>query len=180
MNRVPYVHLKKMVDFFYSTDYDEDPPEVANTSVLQLHAQIILLADQYDIPGLLFIAEKKFRARCVDSWDALEFLHSMRELYKLTPPSIIRLRETACVEIRGHLPEMLDDAVTEDCFEKTVLEVPDFAKDLLSGYINRPLMGYCGTRRSNQSMECLQTRCQNCNKGQGGRKRMRMSSGNLW
>lgn len=180
MNHVSYVHLKKLIDFFYSTDYDEDLPEVANTSVLQLHAQMFLLADQYDIPGLLFIAVKKFRARCVNSWDALEFLHSMREIYKLTPPAIIRLRETACVVIRGYLPEMLDDAVTADCFEKTVLEVPDFAKDLLSGYINRPLMGYCDTCRSNQSMECLQTRCQNCNRGQGGHKRMRISSGDLW
>jgi hypothetical protein len=179
MNHVPYVHLKKMIDFFYSTDYDEDLPEIANTSALQLHAQMFLLADQYDIPGLLFIAAKKFRARCVNSWDALEFLQSMRELYKLTPPSIIRLRETACVVIRGRLPEMLDDAVTADCFEKTVLEIPDFAKDLLSAYISRPLMGYCDTCRSNQSMECLQTRCQNCNKGQGGRKRMRISSSDL-
>jgi hypothetical protein len=133
MNHVPFVHLKKMIDFLYSTDYDEDSLEVANTSVLQLHAQMFLLADQYDIPGLLFIAAKKFRARCVSSWDALQFLQTMHDLYKLTPPSIIRLRETACVVIQGHLPEMLDDAVTADCFEKTVLEVPDFAKDLLSG-----------------------------------------------
>jgi hypothetical protein len=180
MDHVPYVHLRKMVDFFYSTDYDEDLLEVANTSVLQLHAQMFLLADQYDIPGLLFIAAKKFRARCVNSWNALEFLHSIRDLYKLTPSSIIRLRETACVVIRGYLPEMLDDAMTAECFEKTVLEVPEFAKDLLQGYIDRPLMGYCDTCRCNQSMECLQTRCQNCNKGQGGRKRMRISSGDSW
>jgi hypothetical protein len=180
MNHVPYVHLRKMIDFFYSTDYDGDVLEVANTSVLQLHAQMFLLADQYDIPGLLSIAAKKFRARCIDSWDALELLQSMRDLYKLTPPSMIRLREFACVVIRGHLPEMLDDAVTAECFEKTVLEVPEFAKDLLIGYIDRPLMDYCDTCRSNQSMECLQTRCQNCNKGQGGRKRMRISSSDSW
>jgi hypothetical protein len=180
MNHVPFVHLKKMIDFLYSTDYDEDSLEVANTSVLQLHAQIFLLAGRYNIPGLLSIAVKKFRARCVDFWDALELLQSMRDVYKLTPPSMIRLRETACVVIQGHLPEMLDDAVTAECFEKTVLEVPDFAKDLLSGYINRPLMGYCDTCRSNQSMECLQTRCQNGNKGQGGRKRMWISDDDSW
>jgi hypothetical protein len=177
MDHVPHMHLRKMIDFFYSTDYDDDLSETANTSVVQLHAQMFLLADQYDIPGLLFIAAKKFRARCVDSWDAL---HSMRNLYKLTPPSMIGLREFACVVIPGHLPEMLDDAVTAECFEKTVLEVPEFTKDLLNGYIDRPLMGYCDTCRSNQSMECLQTRCQNCNKGQGGCKRMRITSGESW
>jgi hypothetical protein len=139
---------------------------------------MFLLADQYDIPGLLCIAAKKFHARCVNSWNALEFLHSMRNLYKLTPPSIIRLRETACVVIRGHLPEMLDDASTADCYAKTVLQVPEFAKDLLQSYIDRPLIGYCDTCRSNQSLECLQTRCRNCNKGQGCCKRMQISSGN--
>jgi hypothetical protein len=180
MDHVPYVYLGKMIDFFYSTDYDEDLLEAADISVLQLHAQMFLLADQYDIPGLLFITAKKFRARCVNSWDALEFLHSMRDLYKLTPPPIIRLREFACVMIRGYLPEMLDDGVTAECFEKTVLEIPDFAKDILQSYIDRPLVGYCDTCRSNQSMECLQTRCQSCNKGQGGRKRMRISSSDSW
>jgi hypothetical protein len=38
MEHLPHVHLRKMIDFFYSHDYDDDPLEAANTSVLQLHA----------------------------------------------------------------------------------------------------------------------------------------------
>jgi hypothetical protein len=34
MDHVPYVHLGKMIDFFYSTDYDEDLLEAADISVL--------------------------------------------------------------------------------------------------------------------------------------------------
>jgi hypothetical protein len=177
---VSHVHLRKLVGFFYSNDYDEDLPEEADISVLQLHAQMFLLADQYDIPQLLLVAGEKFYARCVSSWDALEFLHSMCDLYKLTPPSIIRLRRTACVVIRGYLPEMLDDAVTAECYEKIILEISDFVRDLLQSYIHDPLIGYCDTCRSNQGMDCLQTRCQKCNKGQGGCKRMRISSGDSW
>jgi hypothetical protein len=180
MDHVPHVHLTKMIEFFYNTDYNENLSEAADMSVLQLHAQMFLLADQYDIPALLSIAMRKFQARCIRSWNTLEFLHSMRDLYKLAPPSIVRLRKSACLVIREHLPEMLDDAVTAECYEKIVLEVPEFARDLLQSYIQSPLLGFCDTCRSNQSMESLQTRCQKCNKGQGGRKRMRMSSADLW
>jgi hypothetical protein len=180
MDHVPHVYLRKMIDFFYSTDYDEDLPEAADTSVLQLHTETFLLADQYDITGLLSIVAKKYWARCVSAWDALEFLHSLRNLYKLAPPSIFRLRKFACLVVRGHLPEMLDDAVTTECYEKTILEIPEFAKDLLHSYIHSPLIGYCDTCRSNQDMESLQTRCQNCSKGQGGHNRMRILSGDSW
>jgi hypothetical protein len=46
MDHVSHVHLRKLVGFFYSNDYDEDLPEEADISVLQLHAQMFLLADQ--------------------------------------------------------------------------------------------------------------------------------------
>jgi hypothetical protein len=57
MDHMPHVNLRKMMDFFYHADYKEDPEDTAEISVLQLHAQTFLLADQYDIPGLLSIAE---------------------------------------------------------------------------------------------------------------------------
>jgi hypothetical protein len=176
MDHVPHVNLRKMMEFFYETDYDEDLQDTTDITILQLLVQMFLLADQYDIPGLLSIAEEKFRARCVSLGNALESLHVMRDLYAVTPPSIVRLRKIACMVLRGYLPEVLNDAVAAECYERTPLGSPEFMKDLLQSYIYGSLIGYCDMCRLNQSMECLQTRCRKCDRGHNGLRRVIMSS----
>jgi len=77
MGHVPHFVWKQMVNFFYNMDYDDDLPDEADMSPLQLHAQIFVLADQYDIPGLSTIALKKYPYRCAVSWVPMEFLASI-------------------------------------------------------------------------------------------------------
>ncbi|OAL42720.1 hypothetical protein IQ07DRAFT_525665, partial [Pyrenochaeta sp. DS3sAY3a] len=160
--------LENLVEFFYSMDHDEVMPEGTNVSPLQLHAQMFALADRYDISELLSVAAKKYCERCTNSWEPIEFLDSIEDVYELTPASMDSLRKAACVTIRRHLPGILDDSVTAERYEKALSENPDFAKDLLHSYIDKPLFGHCGTCHSEQSMEPLQTRCQRCKKGQSG------------
>ncbi|KAF3031312.1 hypothetical protein E8E12_001487 [Didymella heteroderae] len=168
MGHVPYHLLERLISFFYNMDYDEASAESANESTLQLHAQMYAFVDQYDIPELLSRAKGKYCERCIKAWDSLEFLLSVPVVFESTPASLIGLRQAACVALRRYLPGMFEDPNIAECFEKTLSANPAFAKRLLENYIKTPLFGYCRTCRSDHGMEPLQTRCQKCNKGQGG------------
>ena len=168
MGHVPRGQVERLVAFFYHTDYEKASTEGTSESPFQLHARMFALADQYDIPELLLRAAERYRETCVNSWDSLDFLSSISTVYESTPASVVELRQTACVAIRKHLPGMLEDAVTAECFGKIISENSTFAKDLLESYIKNPLFGYCRTCRTDHGMEPLQTRCHSCNKGQGG------------
>lgn len=143
MDYVPYIELKKLVNFFYSSEYDDCLPEDANVSLLQLHARMFSLADQYDIPSLSNLAAEKYSSRCIASWTPLELLVSLQDVYETTPLSIRRLHNTACMAVRKHLPGMLDNKEVAEMYEKVLSETPDFKKDVLRCYITNPLYGHC-------------------------------------
>ena len=165
MDHVHHIELKKLVDFFYSSEYDDCLPEEADISLLQLHARMFALADQYDIPGLSHLAAEKYFSRCTASWEPLEFLVSLQDVYETTPVSTRLLRNTACTAIRKQLPRMLDNKDVAEMYDKILSGTPDFTKDLLRCYVSNPLYGYCQSCYSYQPMEALQGRCKKCKKG---------------
>ena len=168
---VSYLELKKMVDFFYSMDYDDGTPEVTEQeagprlSLLQLHARMFALGDRYDIPGLRDMAVKKYSSRCAVSQDPLELLGSVCDVYRRTPGSIRQLRNATCILIRKKLPKMLEDEAAMTVYEMVLSEIPEFTKDLLGIFVKAPLCGDCSTCGSNQAFEALQVRCKRCGKG---------------
>ncbi|KAJ6284636.1 hypothetical protein J3E71DRAFT_359388 [Bipolaris maydis] len=168
MDHVQHMELEKLVDFFYSSKYDDCLLERADISLLQLHARMFALADWYDIPGLSHLAVKKYSSRCTTSWEPLEFLVSLQDVYGDTPADIKPLRNTACWAIWRHLPEILDNKEVATMYNKTLSEIPDFTKDLLRCYVTIPFIGYCQSCHSYQQMEVLQGRCTKCNKGNLG------------
>jgi hypothetical protein len=157
-----------MVHFFYNLDYDDDLPDGMDMSPLQLHTRMFALADQYDIPSLSTIAVEKYSSRCAASWMPMEFLASVQDIYETTPVCIRELRDMACTIIRKHLPEMLDNKEVAEIYERTLVEEPEFAKDLLQSYVSSSLYGDCMTCVSSQPMEALQARCKKCGKGNSG------------
>lgn len=168
MGHVRYIELKKLVDFFYSSEYDDCLPEDADISLLQLHARMFALADQYDIPGLSNLAAEKYSSRCTASWTPLELIVSLQDVYETTPVSIRQLRNIACMAVRKHLPEMLNNKEVAEMYDKVLSETPDFTKDLLRCYVSNPLYGHCQSCRSFQPMEALQGRCKKCKRGNSG------------
>lgn len=168
MGHVRHIELKKMVAFFYNLDYDNDLPEEADMSLLQLHVRMFALADQYDIPGLSVLAADKYSSRCVVTWRPMEVLTSIPDVYGTTPLYIRQLRDTACTAIREHLPRMLQDKDVEETYEMILAEIPEFTKDLLRSYVSNPLYGDCQWCGSCQPMEALQGRCKKCKKGNSG------------
>ena len=168
MGHVRYIELKKLVDFFYRSEYDDCLPEDADVSLLQLHAKMFALGDQYNIPSLSNLAAEKYSARCTASWTPLELLVSLEDVYEATPHSIRLLRNTACMAVRHHLPAMLGNKEVAEMYEKVLSETPDFTKDLLKSYVNNPLYGNCRSCCSLQPMEALQGRCKTCKRGNSG------------
>ena len=173
MTDISYLELENMVDFFYSMDYDDSIPEDTKAeppphiSPLQLHAQMFALGDRYDISGLRDVAVKKYSSRCAIS-EPLEIIGSVYDIYERTPTSIRQLRNLACIRMRDHLPKMLDEEGVRTVYQRVLIEVPEFSRDLLDLYVKAPLYGNCSTCCSHQAFEALQARCKLCGKGRSG------------
>ena len=171
---ISHLELKKMVQFFYSMSYDDKILEVTERetespiSLLQLHARMFALGDRYDIPGLMDVAVNKYSSRCTVSWEPLQFLESICDIYERTPSSVKDLRNAACIRMRKHLPKMLDNEAVATAYEKVLTEVPEFTKDMLGIYVTAPLYGDCSTCGSHQAFHPLQVRCNGCGKGKPG------------
>ncbi len=169
-----YLELKKMVTFFYSMNYDDDIPEATeqetplHISLLQLHARMFALGDRYDIPGLRDVAVKKYSSRCVIFLEPVEFLESIYDVYERTPTSIKQLRNAACTQMRKNSLEILDNKIAATVYEKVLVEVPEFTRNMLELYVRAPSYGECTTCCSNQAFEVLQARCKRCGKGRSG------------
>lgn len=152
-----YLELKKMVGFLYSTSYDDEIPEETkqeagnHISLLQLHARMFALGDRFDVLGLREVAVKKYLSRGVGSWEPLEFLESIYDVYRRTPTSIRQLRNVVGRLVRKNLRKMLDDEVIAKGYDKVLDEVPEFTKDLLGIYTKAPLYKDCLTCSSNQA-----------------------------
>ena len=162
LNDVPFLMLDKLVQFFYSMDYDDILPENADVFLLKLHAKMFALADRFEIPDLLSVVANKYSFRCLTSWEPLEFLSSIQDVYDGRPPSVSSLRRIAYTAIRRNLPAMLDDEIVLGQYDQTVTESPDFAQDLLRSYVMNPVFSRCYTCSSHQGMEILQVRCKQC------------------
>jgi len=172
MADMSYTELNKMVNFFYSMNYDDEIPEEETgyetgppISLLQLHARMFALGDRYDIPGLRDMAVKKYSSRAAVPGMPLELLESIYDVYNGTPASVRQLRDAAGVLVRKNLPKMLDEAAVAAAYEKVLTEVPEFTKELLGIYVKAALFGECHTCGPNQGMEALQVRCMRCGKG---------------
>ena len=174
MADMSYLELEKMVDFFYSMDYDAGIPEDAEPEnpshmyPLQLHARMFALGDRYDISGLRDVAVKKYSSRCTGALDSLEFIESIHDVYETTPMSVRQLREAACSLMRRDLPQRLDDEAFRTVYEKVLVEVPEFTRDMLGLYVRAPVYRNCSTCCSYQAFEALQMRCKLCGKGRSG------------
>ena len=161
MADIIYLELKKMVNFFYSLSYNDNISEAtdqetpSHISPLQLHARMFTLGDRFDIPGLRDVAVKKYSSRCAISLEPLEFIESIYDVYKRTPASAGQLRNAACILLRKNLLKMLDDEAFATIYEKVVIEVPEFTRDMLELYVEASLNGDCSTCSSNQAFEAL-------------------------
>ncbi|KAH8725154.1 hypothetical protein GQ44DRAFT_707845 [Phaeosphaeriaceae sp. PMI808] len=155
MRHVPLPELKYMISFFYTLDYDE-----TGSCLLDTHARMYGLADQYEILNLGILALGKYKERCLLSWSLKEFSDSIKDIYDTTPESMQGLRQTVCSITRERLPRILKNNDAAELYEKTLDENPEFTKDLLASYVRNNLAGRCSSAYGSLSnaMQEMRTR----------------------
>lgn len=153
-----------MLRYFYTGRYTE-PMNESKGLPLQLHAQVLTynLADKYDIPTLMRLAEKKFRSTLDQGPTPEEYLSVVSDVYSIPTPTNV-LRAIAVEYARTRLRDMMQSADLET-LRATLQNVPEFAFDVIRLFVNAPLRGRCSSCGPNQNAEALQARCLNCGKG---------------
>ncbi|KAL1969767.1 hypothetical protein VTN77DRAFT_7276 [Rasamsonia byssochlamydoides] len=170
MNEDSLPMVRKLIDYFYTADYDQNV-ESADTecappiSALQIHVRMFVLADKYDIEGLRVLSSEKYSNRLMSPCSALEFLESVPDVYTLTAPSVRVLRDEVTHFARVNLENYIQDQSVREVYEKIATEVPHFVKDVLDSFITAPFIGTCFNCGPRTSMKVLQARCRKCGKG---------------
>ncbi|TFB02702.1 hypothetical protein CCMA1212_005126, partial [Trichoderma ghanense] len=136
--------VQRMVEYLYTGDYqskaaDQGQTEEANEPVV--HVTMFGLADMYLIDGLLTLAETKFRAAVKAEGIASVLLLHVRRVYDLQCDSSKVLREIMVEELRERITNINEfyQKMLQDLFA----EIPEFAKDIATSFIQRPLTGRC-------------------------------------
>jgi hypothetical protein len=166
MNEDPLNMVEKLIDYFYTADYDECVVSAGETeygpvvSGFQVHTRMFALADKYDIEGLRILSVEKYSRRLKEASTSpkyQEFLESVPEVYDLPPPSARPLRNEVTHFARISLAKFLKGQSVREAYEKIAVDTPDFIKDVLDLYMEE-----CFTCGSHQAMDA---RCRQCGRG---------------
>jgi hypothetical protein len=131
--------VEKLVDYFYTMDYDENGSGQLEQHIsgLQVHARMFALADKYDVEGLRELSSEKFQARSITSpKNVLELLESVPDVYTLTPPSQKTLRYKVAFKVKKVLKDHLQNRSVREVYERIATEYSDFVKGVLDVYIS--------------------------------------------
>ena len=132
-----------MVDYFYTGDYQHKAPDEADkVHEIVVHLTMFGLADMYLIDGLLALAQTKFsQAVKAERMVSVLFLH-VKRVYDLQCDSSEVLREIMVEQLRERIPGMDE---TKQTFMKSLFhEIPEFASDIATSFVRRPLTGNTG------------------------------------
>lgn len=158
------VLVEIMLKYFYTGKYNE-PINESEELRLPLQIQVLTynLADKYDIPALMGLAEEKFKSTLSGGPIPEEYLSVVSDVYTI-PTSTNTLRAIAVEYARMKFRDMMQSTDLE-ILRATLQNVPEFAFDVFQLFVNAPLRGHCHSCGPNQSAEALQARCINCGKG---------------
>ncbi|KAH6715823.1 hypothetical protein BKA61DRAFT_334093 [Leptodontidium sp. MPI-SDFR-AT-0119] len=156
--------VEVMLKYFYTGKYNE-PINESGDLHLRLQVQVLTynLADKYDVPTLMGLVEKRFKATLGVGPTTAEFLSTVADVYTI-PTSSNALRATAATYARIEFRDMMQGPDLE-ILRATLQDVPEFAFDVLQLFANTPLIGRCHSCGPNQAAEALQARCIKCGKG---------------
>ena len=153
-----------MLKFFYTGNYNEPANESGGIRFEIRTAVIIyILADKYDIPALMELAERRFKFSLSLGLSEEDYLSAVSDVYTLPVPTNA-LKAIIIEHTRRRFRGMLQGPKS-DLVQTTVLQIPEFALDIILVFINTPLRGRCSSCGPDQSAEALQARCVKCGKG---------------
>jgi hypothetical protein len=153
-----------MLKFFYTGNYTDPIVESGEIHIEIRNAiRVYILADKYDVPILLKLAEKNFKLWLDLAFSHVDCLAAISDVYTLPgPTSVLKAATAECV--RKKLKGMLQGS-DADLVKTTLLQIPEFALDMLLEFVNYPIRGRCSNCGPDQAAEALQARCLKCGKG---------------
>ncbi|KXS97761.1 hypothetical protein AC578_3189 [Pseudocercospora eumusae] len=124
-----------MLQYLYTAAYD-DSSDQEGCAPLVFNFRVHIVADKYDLPGLVALAEHKFKSR-VDSgrFGIIEIVDAVREAYKFESDPQKPLRQ----HIMGHLMGPGHHLLRDDAFIQVAKGVPAFSAQLVSEILSRPI-----------------------------------------
>ena len=154
-----------MLGYLYTGQYNKslDENEELRRQLL-IQALTYNLADKYDIPALMELAKKRFKATLSRTPTLGEYLSIVSDVYTMPAPTN-NLRAITSEYARLKLREMMQGSENHEDLRAALEDVPDFAFDVLQLFIKDPLRGRCSSCGPNIGAEALQARCKSCGKG---------------
>ncbi|EWZ77926.1 hypothetical protein FOXG_21399 [Fusarium oxysporum f. sp. lycopersici 4287] len=126
--------VRRMVEFFYTSDYtevfEEEDTGTDTIPVLLIHVAMFTLADKYDIEELKVLSANKYSECLTKNPNVSNFLLSISEVYNSTPPSARGLRDRALAFAREKLPEFLSLSDARQEFDEPCIDDEDQVKAL--------------------------------------------------
>lgn len=173
--------VRRMVEFFYTSDYtevfEEEDTGTDTIPVLLIHVAMFTLADKYDIEDLKALSANKYSECLTKNPNVSNFLLSISEVYNSTPPSARGLRDRALAFAREKLPEFLSLSDARQEFDEVTADSPGFIKELLYYFIEHRLLGHCNNCGGRKWVPVfpLNCRCGCCGKGDAIPEKLRGS-----
>lgn len=165
-----------MLNYLYTGGYDysvsEQPESLEQSDSLEqrkilpltLHVKMYILADKYQIPALMRLAENKYQNALCSSLSIEEYFQSIPEVY-LLPSSAGQLRAIAVQYARENLKKSIEKEDTKESLRQLIIDVPEYGFEVLEVFINHSLRGTCHNCGGKHDAEVLQARCRKCGKG---------------
>jgi len=154
--------VNSMLEFLYKADYNYEA-ENAEVHPLQFHAQMLSLADKYQIPALMHIAKEKYTHVLQDKPSLHDYLRSVPEVY-VAQVSGDELRMAAVLFARKVLREGIRQDDVRTVLREVIDQVPEYGFDVLETFIKAPLLGDCSWCGSDRIFDVRQSRCGNCDR----------------
>lgn len=107
------------------------------------------LAERYSIHELRALCIKKYKSRLDRGNEPIEYMHSILDVYSLTPESVRDMRDIAARHVRVVMStykggETAKAFEVQRLYEYAIQNIPGLVKDLLNLYIETPIYGVCG------------------------------------
>lgn len=122
-----------MLRYLYQFDYDaEAGARESKAEPIIFNVWVHILADKYDIIGLLEVAETKFASLCKVRWATAPYAEAVREVYTAAADRSGALRRTILEICSLHVTELHNEDLGTS-FREIVRSTPAFALELCQG-----------------------------------------------
>jgi hypothetical protein len=121
--------VEKMLSFPYTSDYDKPATPVPSTTTptmkptsqgLQLHANVYIVAEKYDVSALKIIAANKYKERLKNDWSVISssFIATLKLIYNGLPKNDDILKPIALEYAAQNAPSLAESAEYEKLCKK--------------------------------------------------------------